>query len=497
MKILLVYPKYPDTFWSFKYALKFISKKASLPPLGLLTVSAMLPGDWEKRLVDMNVSRLRDMDILWTDYVFLSAMSIQSASARDVIRRCRQLGAKVVAGGPLFTSMPDEFGDVDHLILNEAEATLPMFLADLQAGRPTHLYTSDEWADVTKTPLPDWGLLDMKKYASMNIQYSRGCPFDCDFCNITVLYGRKPRTKTKEQLIAELDALYERGWRGGVFLVDDNFIGNKPKLKREVLPAVIDWMESKRYPFSLFTEASINLSDDEELMGLMVKAGFDTVFIGIETPNEESLIECNKFQNKDRDLLASVKKIQRTGLEVQGGFIVGFDNDPETVFEKLISFIQQSGIITAMVGLLNAPPGTKLYRRLEQEKRLLRAPSGDNTDFSMNFIPRMNYETLLAGYRRIVDTLYSPRHYYARVRNFLRDYRPAEVWSFRIRPRHIKAAIKSVYRLGILGRERFQYWRLFLWALFRRPRVFPLVITFSIYGYHFRRVFSRRSIHFR
>lgn len=496
MKILLVYPKYPDTFWSFKYALKFISKKASLPPLGLLTVSAMLPATWEKRLIDMNVTKLRDGDIRWADYVFLSAMSIQSASAREVISRCRALGVKVVAGGPLFTALPDEFSDVDHLVLNEAEVTLPMFLADLERGSPKHLYTSGEWADVTKTPIPDWDLIDMTKYASMNIQYSRGCPFDCDFCNITVLYGRRPRTKTKEQLIAELNALYIRGWRGSIFLVDDNFIGNKARLKQEILPAVINWMEERRYPFSLYTEASINLSDDDKLMTLMVRAGFDTVFIGIETPNEESLVECNKFQNKNRDLAAEVKRIQKAGLEVQGGFIVGFDNDPENIFERLISFIQESGIVTAMVGLLNAPPGTKLYRRLEMEKRLLRTPSGDNTDFTMNFIPRMNYETLLSGYRRIVDTIYSPRYYYARVKNFLKDYRPAEVWSFRVRFSHIKAMIRSVYRLGILGKERFHYWRLFFWSLFRRPRVFPLVITFSIYGYHFRKVFSRRSIYF-
>ena len=490
MKILLVYPKYPDTFWSFKHALKFISKKASLPPLGLLTVAAMLPQEWEKRLVDMNVEPLLDRDIIWADYVFISAMSIQGASAREVIDRCRDLGVRTVAGGPLFTAGPEEFEDVDHLVLNEAEITLPLFLEDLNSGKVQHLYRSPLWADITMTPAPLAGLIDLKPYASMNIQYSRGCPFDCEFCNITVLYGRKPRTKEKEQILSELEGLYEKGWRGGVFFVDDNFIGSRAKLKREVLPAIIDWMEKRSYPFVLSTEVSINLSDDEELMDLMVKAGFTTVFVGIESPNEESLVECQKVQNKNRDLKASVKKIQQFGLEVQAGFIVGFDNDPSTIFERLISFIQESGIVTAMVGLLNAPQGTKLYHRLKEEGRLLKATSGDNTDFSMNFIPVMNPETLINGYRKIIQTIYSPRHYYARVKEFLKDYKPVQAKLMHVRINHINAAFKSVFFLGILGRERFYYWKLFFWSLFTRPRLFPMAITFSIYGFHFRKIFE-------
>ncbi len=492
MKILLVYPKYPETFWSFKYALKFISKKASLPPLGLLTVAAMLPPEWEVRLVDKNVKSLTDADLRWADYVFLSAMSIQRASAESIIKRCKSLGVKMIAGGPLFTSVPEEFNDIDHLVLNEAEITLPLFLEDLREGKAQRIYTADRWADITTTPVPRFDLLDMRKYASMNVQYSRGCPFDCDFCNITVLYGRVPRTKNTGQILAEFESLYTRGWRGGVFIVDDNFIGNKGKLKREILPAITDWMTKRKYPFTLYTEVSINISDDEELMNFMVKAGFDQVFVGIESPNEESLAECSKLQNRNRDLIACVRKIQRAGLEVQAGFIVGFDKDPVSIFERLIGFIQESGIATAMVGLLNAPHGTKLYHRLKQEGRLVKAATGDNTDFSINFVPKMSTETLVDGYRTILNTIYSPKHYYSRVKKFLKEY-PARKRRVRLPVSHLMAAAKSIVRLGIIGRERFQYWKLFFWSLFRRPRLFPLAITLSIYGFHFRKVFKRHE----
>jgi radical SAM superfamily enzyme YgiQ (UPF0313 family) len=495
MKVLLVYPEYPDTFWSFSYALKFISKKAANPPLGLLTVAALLPAEWEKRLVDMNVRRLEDRDLLWADYVFLSAMSIQKESVKTVLERCSEIGVKVVAGGPLFTQEREEFDDVDHLVLNEAEITLPLFLADLQEGRPRHIYASDnEWADVTTTPIPLWDLINMKHYASMNIQYSRGCPFDCEFCNITSLYGRVPRTKNSGQVIMELEKLYTLGWRGGVFFVDDNFIGNKIKLKKEILPPIIRWMEERKYPFSLYTEASINLADDEELMRMMVQAQFDAVFVGIESPNEESLQECAKIPNRNRDLIASVRKIQSFGMEVQAGFIVGFDKDPAAIFERMIEFIQESRIATAMVGLLNAPRGTKLYKRLLGENRLVNSLTGDNTDFSMNFIPKMSYEGIITGYKKIIDTIYSPKHYYARVKKFLRDYRPTQKKIFHVRWSYIKAGLKSLIILGVIGKERFYYWRLFFWSLFRRPGLFPLAITFSIYGFHFRKVFEQ---HFR
>ena len=488
MKVILVYPRYPDTFWSFKYALKFISKKATHPPLGLLTVATMLPEEWEKKLVDMNVTTLREKDLEWADFVFVSAMSIQKASVKEVISKCKKMGIKIVAGGPLFTTGYEEFEDVDYFVLNEAEVTLPPFLEDLKSGCAKHIYTSKELPDIQKTPIPLWEIVDMRKYASMNIQYSRGCPFNCEFCDIPVLYGHKVRTKSREQILAELESLYFQGWRDGVFFVDDNFIGNKRKLKKKILPAIIEWMEREKYPFSFNTEASIDLSDDEELMQLMVKAGFDSVFVGIETPNEESLAECNKLQNKNRDLVSCVRKIQKFGLQVQGGFIVGFDNDPPSIFKRLIAFIQESGIITAMVGLLNAPRGTKLYQRLVKEDRLLNDISGDNTDFSINFIPRMDYETLIKGYKKIVSRIYSPKHYYERVIRFLKEYNPLQKKAFHFHFNYLGAFFKSILLLGIKEKGRCYYWKLFFWSLFRRPRLFPLAITFSIYGFHFRKI---------
>ncbi|MEX0601866.1 MAG: radical SAM protein, partial [Bacteroidota bacterium] len=394
MNILHVYPKYPDTFWSFRHALKFISKKASFPPLGLLTVAAMLPPHWSQRLVDLNIQNLRDEDLLWADLVFLSAMSVQVDSTREILTRCTMLGRKVVAGGPLFTSHPDEFRTVEHLILNEAELTLPPFLSDLARGTAGTVYRSAQCADVTTTPIPLWHLANLRQYGSMNIQYSRGCPYDCEFCDITVLYGRVPRTKTARQVVAELEALYDCGWRSGVFFVDDNFIGNKRKLKQEILPAITRWMKARKYPFFLNTEASVNLADDSELLELMARAGFDTVFVGIESPNEESLEECRKVPNTGRDLVQSVRRIQSSGLQVQGGFIVGFDHDPPTIFDRLVTFIEETGIVTAMVGLLNAPTGSRLYQRLLREGRLLASMSGDNTDGSMNFSPKMGYDVL-------------------------------------------------------------------------------------------------------
>jgi radical SAM superfamily enzyme YgiQ (UPF0313 family) len=303
-----------------------------------------------------------------------------------------------------------------------------------------------------------------------------------------------PRTKDKDQIIRELDSVYSSGFRGQVFIVDDNFIGNKKKLKEEVLPAIIEWMEMRGYPFSFNTQASIELSDHKDLMELMVKAGFDVVFIGIETPHEESLAECSKFQNKNRDLLASVKNIQKSGLEVQGGFIVGFDNDPVTIFDTQIRFIQKSGIATAMVGILIALPRTKLYERLKREHRLLQDTSGNNTDMATNFVPRMDYDLLISGYKKVLGTIYSPRHYYERVRTFLREYVPQKVkkMPFRYRSNYIAAFIRSVIFLGIIGKERSYYWRLLFWTIFSRPHLITQAVTLSIYGFHFRKVFEKR-----
>ena len=488
MQILLVYPHYPATFWSFRYAMKFIGRKASFPPLGLLTVAAMLPDTWQKRLIDMNVRPLTDKDLRWADYVFISAMSIQRQSAREVIERCRRLGVKTVAGGPLFTACHDEFPEVDHLMLGEGEITLPLFLEDWRRGAPRRIYAAEGWAQLKQTPVPLWDLVAMKDYAAMNIQYGRGCPFDCEFCDITALFGRKPRGKSSAQLIAELESLYVRGWRGAVFFVDDNFIGDKPRLKREVLPAITDWMAARAYPFYFYTEASIDLADDPQLLGLMVRAGFEEVFIGIETPHEEGLVESGKMQNKNRDLLASVKRIQQAGLQVHGGFIVGFDSDPATIFDLQIRFIQESGIVTAMVGVLSALRGTRLYQRLEREGRLLKDSSGNNTAIDLNFVPRMEPAALLAGYQKILDTIYAPKQYYRRVRKLFQDYRPRPQGRFHLQQGYIGALVKSMLLLGVVGRERLHFWRLVFWSLLRKPRLFPLAITYAVYGYHVRKV---------
>jgi len=486
MRVLLIYPEFPDTFWSFKHALPFVRKRASLPPLGLLTVAALMPGGWEKRLVDLNVRQLMPRDLEWADMAFVGAMTVQRASAREVVARCKAAGLTVVAGGPLFIAEHADFEQVDHFVLNEAELTLPEFLEDLELGRPRRLYETTAFADVQSTPAPLWKLADLRHYATMAVQFSRGCPYNCDFCNVTVLLGHRPRLKTAEQIVQELDALYELGWRESVFFVDDNLIGNKRVLKESLLPALIRWRKGKT-GMTFNTEASINLADDEELMRLLAEAGFNMVFIGIETPSEESLAECGKKHNKNRDMIEDIKRIQRHGMQVQGGFIIGFDSDTPSIFHRQIEFIQRSGVVTAMVGLLQAPQGTRLYQRLAHEGRLVRAFSGDNVDGMTNIIPRMPLEALQKGYRSVVQSIYAPANYYARVKTFLREFRPSRI-SVPIDFEHILALFRSIFRLGILGKERLEYWRFFFWALFRKPRLFPLAITFTIYGFHFRRV---------
>lgn len=484
-RALLVYPQFPDTFWSFKHALKFVLRKASLPPLGLLTVAAMLPSQWSKRLVDVNVRRLRDEDLEWADVVFIGAMIAQRDSARALITRCREAGKRIVAGGPLFLSDPEQFPEVDHFVLNEAEVTLPGFLSDLALGTTRRIYTSTVLPELHRTPVPLWHLADLRSYASMSVQYSRGCPFDCDFCSVTAMFGHRPRTKTTTQILAELDGLWQAGWRGPVFFVDDNFIGNKRALKQDLLPALIRWRKGRRGT-SFYTEASINLADDEALMQLMAAAGFDQVFVGIETPEEASLAECNKRQNRNRDLVADVKRIQRAGLQVQGGFIVGFDSDLPSVFQRQIEFIQKSGIVTAMVGLLQAVPGTKLHARLGAQGRLVGETTGDNVDGTTNFISRMSSDTLRAGYQGLMAGLYAPAPYYQRIRTFLREYQPQPLASS-FDWRYIVAFFHASIRLGIVGRGRFHYWGLLLWTSFRRPRLVPTAITLSIFGFHFRK----------
>ncbi len=487
MKILLVYPEYPATFWSFKYALPFVSKKAGVPPLGLLTVSALLPPEWEKRLVDMNAHKLKDEDLKWADYVFVSGMIVQKKSAQEAINKAKSFGKFVVAGGPLFTGAHTDFYNVDTFVLNEGEVTIPMFLSDLKSGSIKPMYFSNEKPDISKTPVPDWSLINVKEYVSLCIQISRGCPFNCDFCDIIIMNGRVPRVKEPGQIIREFDAMYSTGWRGSLFVVDDNFIGNRAKVK-DILNEIIVWMKNKRYPFTLYTEASINLADDDELMELMRKANFNSVFVGIETPDEEALKSCGKLQNTKKDMVEKVKVLQRNGLQVQAGFIVGFDTDTSKTFDNMVKFIQKSGIVTAMVGILTALPETSLYKRLQEAGRIIKRTTGDNTDFTMNFIPKMNKEKLIEGYKHILNTIFAPKNYYKRIIIFLKEYKgTAKVRKLNFKL-WIQASAKSIWKLGIKGEGKFYFWQMFFWTLFRKPNLMVDAMTLSIYGFHFRAV---------
>ncbi|HEY5511784.1 MAG TPA: DUF4070 domain-containing protein [Prolixibacteraceae bacterium] len=491
MKILLVYPQYPDSFWSFKHAMPFIAKKATVPPLGLITVAAMLPENWQKKLIDLNVTKLKANDILWADYVFISAMSIQRESAVHVIDECVKLGRKIVAGGPLFTQDYENFPQIDHFVLNEAELTLQPFLDDLVKERQLQrVYNTCEYADLTRTPVPDYSLLSRKDYVVMNLQVNRGCPFACDFCEITTLLGHKVRMKNSSQVIDELEALYRLNWRGPILIVDDNFIGNKSVVKKSLLPAMNKWMREHEFPFTFETQCSINLADDPELLSLMVNTGFKSAFIGIETPDLVSLGECHKGQNQNRDLLHCVRKIQKAGMSVSGGFIVGFDSDISSIFQRQIDFIQESGIVSAMVGILHAPKNTVLYKRLAGENRLMKESTGNNTDASMNFIPKMNAQDLLEGYRKIIHGIYSIKPYYKRVRQFLMTYQPIDTVKTRNRFSLIKSFFKSVYIIGIRSKGRGEFWKLFVWTLFKKPNLFKEAIQYAVYGYHFRIVYG-------
>lgn len=488
MKILLVYPIYPDTFWSFKHILPYISRKAAFPPLGLLTVAAMLPAQWEKRLVDVNVTPLRDEDLAWADMVFISAMVVQEAGAKAVISRARAMGKCVVAGGPAFTSQPERFQGVDHFVLNEAEITLPFFLEDWRRGTTKPLYTSDERPDIARTPIPQWDLINFRDYVAMSVQYSRGCPFDCEFCDIVVMNGRRPRVKSADQMLHEMESLHGAGWRGPVFIVDDNFIGNIASVK-QFLPRLIDWQTRHDYPFKFMTEASINLARDGELVRMMSKANFHKVFIGIETPSTDSLKECGKKQNVAMDFPQAIKTLHQNGLQVMGGFIVGFDSDTEGIFEQQIRFIQTIGVVTAMVGILTAMPKTRLWHRLKAENRLLGNATGENTDASLNFIPAMSREALINGYKSLLSTLYAPEYYYDRINTFLDNYN--QTARGKLARSDFQAFIKSLWRIGILSRARFEYWKLIIKTALTQRKALPVAVELAILGRHFQLVAKR------
>jgi len=484
MNVLLVYPEFPDTFWSFKHALPFQGKRSAYPPLGLLTVSALLPKSWKKRVVDLNVRRLKDSDLDWADVVFFSGMMVQGPSMKIEIARAKRRGLRTVVGGPITSARDAAIAEADCVVEGEAEELIGQLAADLERGEAKPHYKAPQLPDLTQVPLPDLHLASLKSYSAMAVQYSRGCPFTCEFCDIIEIYGRRPRTKTPQQVLTELDQLYNLGWRGRVFLVDDNFIGNKKNVKL-LMPHLVEWMRNHKFPFSLLTEASLNLVEDLDLLRLMREAHFTSVFLGIETPVEESLKETTKFQNLRRDLLESVKLIQSYGIEVMAGFIVGFDNDPPDVFERQIKFIRDAAIPFSMVGLLTALPNTQLWRRLKAEGRLLKQSLGGNAFYSadLNFIPKMKVEDLVAGYRRIVETVYNPKEYFDRTLTFLSQLGSAArtplVFS------DLMAVVRSLWRQGLRSNYRLEYWKFIAQAVHRHRQHLDKAITLAIMGHHF------------
>jgi radical SAM superfamily enzyme YgiQ (UPF0313 family) len=448
----------------------------------LLTVSALLPSSWQKRLVDLNVRPLRDSDLDWADLVFLSGMMVQGPSMKAQIARAKRRGRRTVVGGPIASAQDRAIAEADHVVEGEAEEIIPELVADLERGDAKPHYTRSELPDLKRVPLPDLHLAGLRRYSAMAVQFSRGCPFTCEFCDIIEIYGRRPRTKAPEQVLAEFDQLYRYGWRGPVFLVDDNFIGNK-KCVKLLLPQIVQWMRDRKFPFSLFTEASLNLAEDPELLRLMREAHFTRVFLGIETPVAESLKETMKFQNLRGDLLESVRRIQAHGIEVMAGFIVGFDNDPPDVFQRQIQFIREAAIPLSMVGLLTALPNTQLWRRLKAEGRLIKQSLGNNTLADLNFVPKMDAAELLAGYRRIMQTIYSPREYFERASAFLSQLGAAARAPLAFSD--LMAVGRSIWRQGLRSNYRKEYWKFLAQALQRHRQHLDKAITLAIMGHHF------------
>jgi radical SAM superfamily enzyme YgiQ (UPF0313 family) len=482
---LLVYPEMPPTYWSMRYALPFLGRKAVLPPLGLLTVAAMLPPSWKLKVLDLNVEPISKRDLDGVDLVLTSAMLVQRASFEALIELCRESGKPVVAGGPLPTSCHETIEGVDFFVLGEAEVNLPIFLEDFKRGVPRHCYRDLSHPDITSTPPPRYDLVNRKRYAGAALQYSRGCPHDCEFCDIVELFGHRPRTKSVPQFLAELDLLFNGGWRGSLFVVDDNFIGNRSHV-RSLLPELTHWQARRHYPFSLFTEASLDLAADDALMEGMVEAGFNMVFVGIETPDKATLVAIEKPQNSRSDLLASVQAIQRKGLEVSGGFIVGFDGDRADIFDRQIHFIKEAAIPTAMVGMLTAIPGTRLHDRLAAEGRVLGgSSSGNNThDLELNFLPRMDAALLRGGYKRVLEEVYTPSHYFARCLRLILRMKRRKASCRRIRIMELRAFFHSLMR-QTFSRYGIAYWTYLLKGLSLRPLMAAEIIALAVKGHHF------------
>ncbi|HEU5179395.1 MAG TPA: B12-binding domain-containing radical SAM protein [Candidatus Polarisedimenticolia bacterium] len=483
MRALLVNPAFPDSYWSGRYALSFARRRSILPPLGLITVAALLPKSWELRLVDLDAQPLHDEDLKWADVVMLTGMLVQRPSLHEVLKRCRKLGVRTVVGGPYATAVPDELQDADHVFVGEGEEMVPTLAADLEAGRAKPRYQETGKPDMMSSPLPRYDLLKPGAYHQMSLQYSRGCPFSCEFCDIIVMYGRKPRTKSPAQVIAELEAIRQTGFAGDVFFVDDNFIGNK-KLVKELLPEVAAWRDRTRPPLEFYTEASVNLADDLPLVDMMTRAGFTAVFMGIETPSPEALKETHKLQNLRRDLVEQVHSLLDRGLDVWAGFILGFDNDGPDSFDQMIQFIQNAAIPYAMVGVLSALPHTPLYERLEKEGRLRPELVGDQFGLT-NVVTRMPVGQMLSGYRRVLETVYHPEIYFQRCRENLMRWKPA-IGSVRpLGRRDLLSGIRALWGQGFTGRYRGAYWRYIQWVMRNCPEKLGRAVAQAAAGHHY------------
>ncbi len=488
MKVLLVYPLCPVTYLSFQYAAPLTGTKAALPPLGLLTVAAMLPRDWERRLVDLNVRALGDDALDWADVVFISAMTVQHESVVDVIARCRARNRRIVAGGPHFYHYHAEIAGVDHVVLGEAEDVMAELCADLAAGRARPIYRPSGFPDVSRTPIPDWSLIRLDDYDAMSLQFSRGCPFDCEFCDIIMLNGRKPRVKLPAQVHAELQALHDAGWRRSIFIADDNFYGNKKRC-RELLDAMAAWRDARDRRFVFATQASLNIADDPDLLDRMVAAGFAVVFIGIESVSAASLAECHKVQNLRRDMARGLAAIHDHGLTVWGGFVFGFDSDTAAIFDEQMAFIEECGIALASVSLMTAIPNTRLHDRLKAEGRLL---GGFNSGFvdarGPNFVPRMDRAMLIAGYKRVVGRIYGHEAFYRRARQTIARRIPPALACFPFGRRELGTLLRALWRLGVRDEGRRSFWKLLGFAARRGRAALGLAVTLLLMGYHLRRL---------
>jgi len=479
----------PDTFYAMKHLLEMSGRKSAYPPLGLLTVAALLPKEWNRRLIDLNVTKLREKDLRWADLVFLSAMNVQEVSVREIIATCRAAGVKVVAGGSLFTKEYERFEGVDHFILNEAEITLPEFIRDLEAGTAKPLYQTDRFPDITESPLPDFSLVRQRDYLYSIIQYSRGCPFMCDFCDVTALYGRKPRLKHPDQVIRELEQISRSGDVRMVLFADDNLIGNRKHLKEEMLPAIIQWRRKVRPPFMFATQVSINLADDDELIRLILEAGFRQLFIGIESPDEESLQGASKNQNLKRDQMTDIHKLHRAGFYLAGGFIVGFDTDTPSIFQRQADFIQASGIPLPIVNILKAPPGTALYQKLEKEGRLKKHfafAEGDS-----NIIPLMDEQILRDGYNNLLEQIYTPKASFERLKTFFNTYHyPVNTIKSPVRTSFsdILMVLRVLLVYGIQFPSRKYFWKLNFWVLRNHPKYLDMGFFYGIMIYQMRKL---------